>query len=59
MVEPGRKGTVGIAIGFSGVPGIIDMRGKEDIFKYHLKITMIAAADELARLRFFNNGASR
>jgi coenzyme F420-0:L-glutamate ligase/coenzyme F420-1:gamma-L-glutamate ligase len=43
-----RKGTVGIAIGFSGVPGIIDMRGKEDIFKYHLKITMIAAADELA-----------
>ncbi len=43
-----RKGTVGIAIGFSGVPGIVDMRGKEDIFKYHLKITLIAAADELA-----------
>jgi len=43
-----RKGTVGIAIGFSGVPGIVDMRGKEDIFKYHLKITQIAAADELA-----------
>ncbi|MGV8027349.1 MAG: coenzyme F420-0:L-glutamate ligase [Anaerolineaceae bacterium] len=43
-----RKGTVGISIGFSGVPGIIDMRGKEDIFKYHLKVTLIAAADELA-----------
>lgn len=43
-----RKGTVGISIGFSGVPGIIDMRGQEDIFKYHLKITQIAAADELA-----------
>lgn len=43
-----RKGTVGISIGFSGVPGIVDMRGKEDIFKYHLKITQIAAADELA-----------
>lgn len=43
-----RKGTVGISIGFSGVPGIVDMRGKEDIFKYHLKVTQIAAADELA-----------
>jgi len=43
-----RKGTVGISIGVSGVPGIVDMRGKEDIFKYHLKITQIAAADELA-----------
>ena len=43
-----RKGTVGISIGVSGVPGIVDMRGKEDIFKYHLKITQVAAADELA-----------
>ncbi len=43
-----RKGTVGISIGVSGVPGIVDMRGKEDIYKYHLKITQIAAADELA-----------
>lgn len=43
-----RKGTVGISIGFSGVPGIVDMRGKEDLFHYHLKVTQIAAADELA-----------
>jgi coenzyme F420-0:L-glutamate ligase/coenzyme F420-1:gamma-L-glutamate ligase len=43
-----RKGTVGVSIGFSGIPGIVDMRGKEDLFGYHLKITQIAAADELA-----------
>jgi len=43
-----RKGVVGISIGFSGIPGIVDMRGKEDIFHYRLKITQIAAADELA-----------
>lgn len=43
-----RKGTVGITIGLAGVPGIVDMRGKEDLFGFHLKITQIGAADELA-----------
>lgn len=43
-----RRGTVGISIGLSGVPVIVDMRGKEDLFGFHLKITQVAAADELA-----------
>jgi coenzyme F420-0:L-glutamate ligase / coenzyme F420-1:gamma-L-glutamate ligase len=43
-----RNGTVGITIGLSNVPGIVDMRGKPDLFGYRLRITMIAAADELA-----------
>lgn len=43
-----RMGIVGISIGFSGIPGIVDMRGKEDLFGYQLRITQIAAADELA-----------
>lgn len=43
-----RMGIVGISIGFSGVPGVVDMRGKDDLFKYKLRITQIAAADELA-----------
>jgi len=43
-----RKGTVGITIGLAGVPGIVDMRGKEDLFGFHLKITQVGAADELA-----------
>jgi coenzyme F420-0:L-glutamate ligase/coenzyme F420-1:gamma-L-glutamate ligase len=43
-----RNGTVGISIGFSGVPGIVDLRGKPDLFDYQLRITQIAAVDELA-----------
>ena len=43
-----RQGTVGISIGFSGIPGVIDMRGEEDLFGYELRVTEIAAADELA-----------
>ena len=43
-----RNGTVGVAIGMSGVPGIIDKRGDKDLFGYTLKITIIGAADELA-----------
>ena len=43
-----RMGVVGAAIGFSGLPGIVDMRGQPDLFGYQLRITLIAAADELA-----------
>ena len=43
-----RMGTVGVAIGLSGVPGLVDMRGKPDMFGYQLRVTLIAAADELA-----------
>ena len=43
-----RNGIVGVSIGLSGFPAIIDMRGKEDIYGFKLKITQIAAADEVA-----------
>lgn len=43
-----RNGTVGITIGISGMPAIVDLRGKPDIFGYRLKITQVAVADELA-----------
>ncbi len=43
-----RTGTVGTAIGMSGVPGLVDLRGKEDLFGFQLKITQVGAADELA-----------
>lgn len=43
-----RIGTVGVAIGISGIPGLVDLRGKEDLFGYRLQITQVAAADELA-----------
>jgi coenzyme F420-0:L-glutamate ligase/coenzyme F420-1:gamma-L-glutamate ligase len=43
-----RLGTVGVAIGFSGIPGLVDFRGKPDLFGYKLRVTQVAAADELA-----------
>lgn len=43
-----RNGTIGMAIGLSGLPGLIDMRGKEDLFGFRLKITTIGVADEIA-----------
>jgi len=43
-----RLGTVGIAIGLAGMPGLVDLRGKPDLFGYSLQITQVGAADELA-----------
>lgn len=43
-----RMGTVGVTIGVAGVPALVDMRGMQDMFGYTLRVTMIAAADELA-----------
>jgi len=43
-----RNGVVGITIGISNVPGIVDMRGQADLYGYKLRVTTIAAADELA-----------
>ncbi len=43
-----RNGTVGVAIGVSGMPALVDLRGKPDIFGYKLKVTQVGAADELA-----------
>jgi len=43
-----RYGTVGTTIGISGVPGVVDLRGKPDLYGRTLKITRIGAADELA-----------
>lgn len=43
-----RLGTVGITIGVSGVPGVVDLRGQPDLFDYSLQITEVGAADELA-----------
>ena len=43
-----RMGTVGVAIGISGLPGLIDMRGWADLFDFRLQITQVGVADELA-----------
>ncbi len=43
-----RNGTVGTAIGISGLPGLVDLRGQSDLFGYKLRATLVGAADELA-----------
>jgi coenzyme F420-0:L-glutamate ligase / coenzyme F420-1:gamma-L-glutamate ligase len=43
-----RTGTTGSVIGISGVPGLIDLRGHADLFGYKLRVTQVAAGDELA-----------
>ena len=43
-----RNGVTGVAIGVAGVPALIDMRGHADRAGQELKVTQIAAADELA-----------
>lgn len=43
-----RIGTVGVCIGLSGVPAVVDERGWHDLFGRELRITIVGAADELA-----------
>ncbi len=43
-----RMGTAGVAIGLSGLPGLVDLRGEPDLFGFTLQITQVGAADELA-----------
>jgi coenzyme F420-0:L-glutamate ligase/coenzyme F420-1:gamma-L-glutamate ligase len=43
-----RIGTVGMCIGLSGVPAVVDERGWQDLFGYTLRITIVGVADELA-----------
>ncbi len=43
-----RNGTVGIAIGIAGLPGLQDLRGEPDLFGFTLRITQVGVADELA-----------
>lgn len=43
-----RLGTVGISVGFSGIPGLLDLRGDPDMFGRTLQVTQVGVADELA-----------
>lgn len=47
-VRPLRLGTVGQAVGVSGVPGALDCRGMRDLFGRRLRVTRRALADQLA-----------
>jgi coenzyme F420-0:L-glutamate ligase/coenzyme F420-1:gamma-L-glutamate ligase len=46
--RPHRMGTVGVAIGLSGLPGVEDWRGRKDLFGYTLQHTEVGLADQIA-----------
>jgi coenzyme F420-0:L-glutamate ligase/coenzyme F420-1:gamma-L-glutamate ligase len=46
--RPWRIGTVGVSIGFAGLPALVDMRGRKDLYGRVLESTVICAVDELA-----------
>jgi len=46
--RPWRNGTVGVTIGVSGLPALVDLRGQEDLAGFKLKVTTVGASDELA-----------
>jgi coenzyme F420-0:L-glutamate ligase/coenzyme F420-1:gamma-L-glutamate ligase len=43
-----RNGTVGVAIGASGLPALLDLRGTPDLFGRELRSTQVGIADEIA-----------
>jgi coenzyme F420-0:L-glutamate ligase/coenzyme F420-1:gamma-L-glutamate ligase len=43
-----RNGAVGVAIGVAGLPAVEDLRGRPDLFGYHLQVTTIGLADQIA-----------
>jgi coenzyme F420-0:L-glutamate ligase/coenzyme F420-1:gamma-L-glutamate ligase len=46
--RPWRRGTAGVAIGAAGIPSVIDLRGKPDLFGRTLEVSIIGFADEIA-----------
>ncbi|MFX0043225.1 MAG: coenzyme F420-0:L-glutamate ligase [Candidatus Hodarchaeota archaeon] len=46
--RPFRVGSVGVALGVSGINPILDKRGKRDLFDYELQSTIIGHVDNLA-----------
>jgi coenzyme F420-0:L-glutamate ligase/coenzyme F420-1:gamma-L-glutamate ligase len=46
--RPHRLGNVGVALGAAGIPALLDLRGRDDLFKRKLQYTDIGLADEFA-----------
>lgn len=46
--RPWRRGSVGVALGCSGLPALLDLRGRSDLFGRRLRVTEVGLADEVA-----------
>jgi coenzyme F420-0:L-glutamate ligase/coenzyme F420-1:gamma-L-glutamate ligase len=43
-----RNGTVGVALGVAGMPALLNLRGRPDLFDRALRVTEVGLADEVA-----------
>jgi coenzyme F420-0:L-glutamate ligase/coenzyme F420-1:gamma-L-glutamate ligase len=43
-----RRGTIGVALGCAGIPALMDLRGRPDLFGHGLRVTQTGFADEVA-----------
>jgi coenzyme F420-0:L-glutamate ligase / coenzyme F420-1:gamma-L-glutamate ligase len=46
--RPWRRGTVGVALGAAGLPSLLDLRGRPDLFGRTLQVSVVGLADEIA-----------
>jgi coenzyme F420-0:L-glutamate ligase / coenzyme F420-1:gamma-L-glutamate ligase len=46
--RPWRQGTASVAVGVAGLPALIDLRGRPDLFGRRLEVSVIGFADEVA-----------
>jgi coenzyme F420-0:L-glutamate ligase / coenzyme F420-1:gamma-L-glutamate ligase len=46
--RPWRQGTAGVAIGVAGLPALVDLRGRPDLFGRTLEVSVVGFADEVA-----------
>ena len=46
--RPWRQGTAGVAIGVAGLPALIDLRGRRDLFGRTLEVSVVGFTDEVA-----------
>lgn len=46
-ITPRRRGTTGVALSWSGIEGVFDMRGQEDIYGKKLEVSTVNIADNI------------
>lgn len=57
--RPWRNGVVGVALGASGIPALLDLVGQPDLFGRPLRVTEVAVADEIAAAASLLMGQAR
>jgi coenzyme F420-0:L-glutamate ligase/coenzyme F420-1:gamma-L-glutamate ligase len=48
VIRAWRRGSVGVALGAAGLPALMDLRGRRDLYGHPLRVTETAFADQIA-----------